>query len=213
MTGGPAFSKNIDARAEKVIFDQINVIADNKNVVKAIINGTFTENCTIDTGTHLSFLDKAFVELHCLQLTPIKPEAKSVYLTAGKTKIRAIGNTSITLSFAKEDFVFEFQVVDNLSVIILFRMDFILSNHCVPFANKNLFSLRNGRVCVPMQVGVGSLAVKNLGKSVILRKSVARREQESATIRGRGRLKSYEPSPKRSKGASSQHDGVHQSVW
>jgi len=80
------------------------VIAGNNNVVKVIINGTFTEDCIIDTGTCLSFLDKAFVKSHGLQLVLLKPRTTCVYMAAGKTKIRVIGTTSITLSFGIEFF-------------------------------------------------------------------------------------------------------------
>jgi len=43
----------------------------------------------------LNFIDKAFVASHCLQLVLLKPGDKCVYLTAGKTKIRVIGTTSL----------------------------------------------------------------------------------------------------------------------
>jgi len=75
-----------------------------------------------------------------------------VYLTAGKTKIRAIGTTSLKLRFANEDFMVMFQVLDKLSIHILLGMEFIWSNNCVPFANDGIFSLTSGRVLVPMQV-------------------------------------------------------------
>jgi len=61
------------------------VIAGNNNVVKAIINGTCTEDCVIDTVTYLTFLYKAFVKSHGLQLVPVEPGATCVYMAAGKT--------------------------------------------------------------------------------------------------------------------------------
>jgi len=57
------------------------------------------------------------------------------------------------LVFANEDFIVKFQVIDKLSINILLGMEFIRSNNCVPFANDGIFSLKNGRVCVPMQEG------------------------------------------------------------
>jgi len=55
-------------------------------------------------------------------------------------------------------------IVDN----ILLRMDFILSNRCVPFANGRIFSLKNGRVCVPMQVGIfGGTSIWIINKYII----------------------------------------------
>jgi len=143
------------------------VIAGNNNVVKAIINGVFTDDFKIDTGTCLSFLDNVFVQKHGLHLDPLKPGMTCVYMSAGKTKIRVIGTTCITLSFGNENFVFKFQVVNNLSVNILLGMDFILNNNCVPFANKQLFSLVNGRVWVPMGVGVSVSDVAEFGESRI----------------------------------------------
>jgi len=53
-------------------------------------------------------------------------------------------------------------VVDRLSINVLLGMDFIRYNYCVPFANKQLFSLGNGRVWVPIGVGVSVLGVAKL---------------------------------------------------
>jgi len=102
--------------AGTAIFDQINVIAGTNNVVKAIINGAFTEDCIIDTGTCLSFLDSVFVKTHSLQLVPLKPGTTCAYMTTEKAKIRDIGTTSITLSFGSDNFVFKLQVVDRLFI-------------------------------------------------------------------------------------------------
>jgi len=47
-------------------------------------------------------------------------------------------------------------------------MEFLWSDNCVPFANKGIFSLRNGRVRVSMQVGGGGIAFEKFREPVFL---------------------------------------------
>jgi len=170
------------------------MIAGNNNVVKAIIDGAFTENCIIDTGTCLSFLDSVFVRTHGLQLVTLKPGTTCVYMTAEKTKIRDIGATSITLSFGDENFVFKFQVVNKLSIYILLGMDFILHNNCVPFENKQLFfsewSGLGANGCRSLRFGkfgkspVGGLHQELKDNSVFLKKPLQNTKFTSPILQG-----------------------------
>jgi len=158
------------AQAERSTLDRVNVVTNknNNNVVNATIYDTFTEQCIVNTGAYLSFLDNDFVKLYRLPVTPMRPGPASVFIAAGKTKIRAVGTTTITSTFAGEDFVFEFEVVDRLSTNVLIGMNFILEYHCVPYANDEVFSLLNGRVRVPRVVRGSCLGLAKLREQVTL---------------------------------------------
>jgi len=56
------------------MLDQVNVIKNyvSNNVVNAIINNAFTEQCGIETGVYFSFLDNEFVNLHALPVSPMR---------------------------------------------------------------------------------------------------------------------------------------------
>jgi len=86
----------------------------------------------------------------------------------GETKIRAIGTTNINLTFAGEDFSFEFQAVDRLSTNVLLGMNFIRHFHCVVFANDEIFSFGNAHVRVPMCVKGSCLGLAKLMEQVTL---------------------------------------------
>jgi len=91
-----------------------------------------------------------------------------VYIAAGETKNKAIGTTNLTLNLGEEDFEFQFQIVDGLSTNILIGMDFIKTYHCVIYANDGLFTLRNGRVEVPMCVKGSCLGLAKLREQITL---------------------------------------------
>jgi len=132
----------------------VNVITDNVNynVVNVIINDSFTEQAIVDTGSYLSFLEHNFVKLHKLCITPLQPGASKTFIDAGNTRITAIGTTNIVLTFAREQFPFCFQIIDQLSTNILIGINFITRYDCVPYAAKGLFTLGDSRIDVPMVV-------------------------------------------------------------
>jgi len=72
------------------MLDQVNVISNyvNSNVVNAIINNAFTEQCVIDARAYLSLLNNEFVNLHALPVSPMRPEATRIFIAAEETKIR-----------------------------------------------------------------------------------------------------------------------------
>jgi len=86
--------------------DHINVITNNmnENVVNAIINDSFKEQCIIDTRSYLSIVDNTFVVEHRLQIDPPKPGAVRVFIAAGESKIKAIGTVKLTITFSEEEF-------------------------------------------------------------------------------------------------------------
>jgi len=65
------------ARAGRSNGDQVNIVTNsvNNNVVNAIIDDSFTDQCIIDIGYYLSLLDHNFVKLHNLCVTPLKSGA------------------------------------------------------------------------------------------------------------------------------------------
>jgi len=160
----------ISAQAGEYGTEQINVITNNANnkIGNEIIDNSFTEQCIIATGSYLSFVDKTFVLEHRLQIDPQKPGAFRVFIAAGESKIKAIGTVKLTLTFSGEEFKFEFQVVYLLSTNILLGINFILHYHCVPYANRELFTLESARVSVPMVVKRNCLGLAKLRKQVTL---------------------------------------------
>jgi len=88
------------------------------------------------------------------------------YIAAGETKIKAIGTTDITITFAGEEFPFEFQVVERLSTNVLIGMNFILKYYRVPCANDQLFTLGNARIKVPMVVKGSCLGLAKFREQV-----------------------------------------------
>jgi len=113
-------------------------------------------------------VDNNFVQEHRLQIDALKPGAFCVFIAAGETKIKAIGTVKLTFTFSGEEFPFVFQVVDRLSTNILLGMNFILHYHCVPYANREVFTLGNARVSVPMVVMDNCLGLAKLRKQVTI---------------------------------------------
>jgi len=102
------------AQAGRLNGIRVNVITNsvNNNMVDVIINDSFTDQAIIDTGSYLSFLDHNFIKLHKLCVRSLQPGTLRTYIAASETRITAIGTTNIVLTFAGEQFSFEFQVID-----------------------------------------------------------------------------------------------------
>jgi len=84
-------------------------MSTNKNVVNVVINDNFSEQCIIDTGSPLSFVDNSFVRYHRLTVNPLKPGDSRVFMAAGETTIRAIGSTTLLLPFVERIFLSNFK--------------------------------------------------------------------------------------------------------
>jgi len=78
-------------------------------VINAIVNASFTEQCIIDTGSYLSFVDTFFVQEHRLQIDALKPGAFCVFIAADETNINAVGTLKLTLTFSGEKFPLYFK--------------------------------------------------------------------------------------------------------
>jgi len=98
----------VNANAGRSSLERVNVVTNinNNNVINAIINNTFTEQCIVDTGAYLSFLDNDFVILHKLPVTPMRPGSANVFIAAGETKIRAVRDSEGSWSILLRNFRF-----------------------------------------------------------------------------------------------------------
>jgi len=70
----------------------VNVLAENINniVVNVIINESFGDQATIDTGSFLSIVEYNFCKKHNLHVIPLQPGESRSYVAAGETRITAM---------------------------------------------------------------------------------------------------------------------------
>jgi len=99
---------------------------------------------------------------------PLQPGESRYYVAAGETRITAIGSTNIVLTFAGKKFPNNFQIIKNLSTNILIGVNFICKYNCVAYLSKEVFSLEDARIMVPLVVKGDTLGLAKLKEQVTL---------------------------------------------